>query len=230
MLKVNDNHNKGENNRIAAGLWSIPAALAARYLAHSIMLFLALLHERVPGKKLHDALLDVTPYVAVIARFNYIIWLLCYIPVALWLWKKDRRRFIHFLYLGAFLSLLRGVAISFVAIGPVRGVDLNAGLSYTALFDAWLSIINPVSALFGNSTHLYLTKDLFFSGHAATTFLLLLFTLPYKKMALAALTAHIIVVAVVFLSHLHYTIDVIGAWVITYTVFLLYKKWVKRIF
>ena len=209
------------------GAWSIPIALTARYLAHSIMLFLALLHERIPGHKLNDALLNVTPYVAIIDRFNYIIWLFCYIPIALWLWKKNRQRFIQFLYLGALLSLIRGVAISFVAIGPVRGGDINVGMSYTAIFDAWIAIINPVSALFGNSTHIYLTKDLFFSGHVATTFLLFLFTLPYKKMATVALIAHLIVVGVVFFSHLHYTIDVIGAWVITYLLFMMYKKWVS---
>jgi len=116
-----------------------------------------------------------------------------------------------------------------VAIGPVRGGDVNVGMSYGTLFDAWLSLINPVSALSSNATQIYLTKDLFFSGHVATTFLLLLFTLPYKKMAMTALVAHLIVVGVVFFSHLHYTVDVIGAWVITYLLFRFYDSHRKTV-
>ena len=43
---------------------------------------------------------------------------------------------------------------------------------------------------------------------------------PWARLRWIALAGHIFVVSTVFLSHLHYTIDVIGAWAITYCVFV----------
>lgn len=67
--------------------------------------------------------------------------------------------------------------------------------------------------------HAYLTKDLFFSGHTATTFLLLLYLWHRRRLRWVALAAHAIVVATVILAHLHYSIDIVGAWAITYCIF-----------
>jgi membrane-associated phospholipid phosphatase len=74
----------------------------------------------------------------------------------------------------------------------------------------------------------YLTKDLFFSGHTATTFLLLLYVWPWRRLRAAALAGHVLVVASVFLAHLHYTIDVAGAYAIAFAIFALREGWPRR--
>ncbi len=203
---------------------SIPLALTARYVTFVLMVLMALFHERVPAVPLHDSLLEHIPYSAVIDRYNYLIWLVCYIPLAALLWKKNRAKFIRFLWLGALLSLLRGLTIQFFPFGPVHGEDINAGLHYGQLLNAWIGIINPFSALSGDTPALYLTKDLFFSGHTSTTFLLLLFLRSERQLFLWAVAAHTVVIATVLLSHLHYTIDIVGAWIITLALFLLCRQ------
>lgn len=59
-------------------------------------------------------------------------------------------------------------------------------------------------------------KDLFFSGHTATMFLLAL-TAKHKKLKWAFVVFTIIVAACVLAQHVHYTIDVISAPFFAYT-------------
>ena len=141
---------------------SVVVALIWRYACHSAMLGLSLLTEGRPAPSLPDTVLDRLPRVAWIADHNYWIWLLCYVPAALLLWRRDRPAFLHFLYLGGVLSLVRGLCVGLTGLGPAYGPDVNAGMS--DLFSAWLTLINPFSTLFGNAAQVYLTKDLFFSG------------------------------------------------------------------
>ena len=42
------------------------------------------------------------------------------------------------------------------------------------------------------------------------------------------LVGHVVVVASVFLSHLHYSIDVIGAYAMAFSVYVLREGWSKR--
>ena len=214
---------------IRRGFWDrVWLALVWRYVAHSIMVFICIMGERVPAATVSDRIISMTPFIPTIGRYNYHIWLLAYIPIAAWFWRLDRSRFVSFLYTGGTISLLRGLTIFVTSLGPVNGKDINAGASFSALFHSWLAVVNPVSALTSSAPNIYLTKDLFFSGHTASTFLLWLYVRPYKNIGWVALVAHIIVVLTVFLSHLHYTIDVIGAWAITFSVFVLAEKWSKR--
>ncbi len=199
-------------------------ALAWRYLSHSLMLGLALLNELRPAPQLPDTVLSLIPYVAWVDRHNYTIWLVLYFPLALWLWRRDRDAFVHFLYVGGLLSLVRGLCIGLTGLGPVHLDDVNVGLSYAELWQAWLRLVNPLDALMSDAPHVYLTKDLFFSGHTATTFLLWLYCRKEPGLGLAALLAHVVVVASVFFAHLHYTIDVVGAWAITGCVFVLARR------
>jgi len=194
---------------------STAAALAWRYLCHALMLLPALLNERLPAPPLPDRVVDAIPRVAWIAEHNYHLWLAAYLPVALWLWRRDREEFRRFLWLGGVLSLLRGLTIPLTGLGPVEGPDMNAGLPAATLLAAWVDLVNPWTALTGRAAHVYLTKDLFFSGHASSTFLLWLHARKRAVLGPVALAAHLAVVAIIFLSHLHYAIDVVGAWAIT---------------
>ena len=90
---------------------SVAAGLAWRYVTHALMLGLALWNEGRPAPTLPDTLLDLIPRSAFLARHNYTLWLLAYLPAGLWLWARDRRLFVRFLWVGGWVSLLRGLTI-----------------------------------------------------------------------------------------------------------------------
>lgn len=200
---------------------SVPAALAWRYGCHAVMLLLSLLTEGRPAPALPDTILDHLPRVPWLTDQNYWVWIACYVPVALWLWRVDRRSFLRFLYLGGWLSLARGVCVVLTGLGPAWGPDVNAGLPWDRVIPEWLALINPFSTLFGHAAQIWLTKDLFFSGHVSSTFLLWLYCRGKGRIATVAAVGHWITVAVVLLAHLHYTIDVVGAWAVTYSLYVL---------
>lgn len=203
---------------------SVALAIVWRYACHAAMLGLSLLTEGRPAPHLPDTVLDRLPRVAWIADYNWWLWVACYIPPALLLWRRDRQAFLRFLYIGGIVSLLRGLCVGLTGLGPVDGPDVNAGLRGEALFHAWILLINPFSTLFGNAAGIYLTKDLFFSGHASSTFLLWLYCRGKGWLGSLALAAHLVTVAVVLLAHLHYTIDVVGAWAVTYSIYALTEQ------
>lgn len=205
---------------------SVPLAFAWRYLCHALMIGLALINERRPAPHLPDHILDLVPRIDWIAHWNYHLWLAGYLPLSLWLWHRDRGRFLHFLYVGGILSLLRGVCINLTGFGPVEGADTNAGSTWAALGHAWWALVNPISALGSDAPHIHLTKDLFFSGHTATTFLLWLYCRGQRGLAEVAFGAHLFTVFVVFAARLHYTVDVIGAWAVTACLFgIAMRRW-----
>lgn len=203
---------------------SVALAILWRYACHAAMLGLSLLTEGRPAPHLPDTVLDHLPRVAWIADYNWWLWVACYVPPALLLWRRDRQAFLRFLYVGGIVSLLRGLCVGLSGLGPSDGPDVNAGRSGEELFHAWIVLINPFSTLFGNAAKVYLTKDLFFSGHASSTFLLWLYCRGKGWLGPLTLAAHLVTVAVVLLAHLHYTIDVVGAWAITYNVYVLAER------
>lgn len=169
---------------------------------------------------LPDAVLEVVPYVAWVDANNYLLWLFAYIPVGLWLLKEDAERFIRYMHSAGLVALVRAVCVAATGLGPVHGADLNAGISLAARSEAFWRIANPFAFFApGGSAQVYLTKDLFFSGHTATTFLLLLYVWRFPRLRTLMLVGHVLVVVSLFFSHLHYTIDVIGAYAITFAVF-----------
>jgi membrane-associated phospholipid phosphatase len=85
---------------------------------------------------------------------------------------------------------------------------------------------DPFVQLFGSGE--ILTKDLFFSGHTATLFLLYLIA-DKKYLKFIYLIFTIIVGLAVLLQHVHYTIDVIAAPFFSYTSFRLVKIFKNKI-
>ena len=203
---------------------SVALAIFFRYACHAAMLGLSLLTEGRPAPHLPDTILDHLPRIAWIADSNWWLWVACYIPPALFLWRRDRSAFLRFLYMGGIVSVLRGLCVGLTGLGPADGPDVNAGTSGAAFLHAWLTLINPFSTLFGNAARVYLTKDLFFSGHVSSTFLLWLYCRGKGWLGPVALAGHLMTVAVVLLAHLHYSIDVVGAWAITYSVYALAER------
>ncbi|MBL9039777.1 MAG: phosphatase PAP2 family protein [Archangium sp.] len=201
------------------------SSLAFRLGCYAVMVWLALWAEARPAPSLPDLVLDAVPYVPWVDRWNYIVWVFAYVPLALALAWRDVERFIRYMVTAGLLALVRGVCIAATGLGPVRGADVHAGMDFDARWAAFLQLATPLGFFDRDAgARVYLTKDLFFSGHTATTFLLLLYVWPWRALRWPMLAAHVLVVASVFLAHLHYTIDVIGAYAVTYSLFALREK------
>ena len=77
-----------------------------------------------------------------------------------------------------------------------------------------IPLIDPISNIaYGKAD--YITKDLFFSGHTSSQFLIFL-CLTNNRDKIIALTSTILVGSMVLFQHVHYTIDVVAAPVFTY--------------
>ncbi len=206
---------------------SVILSIGIRWLGFAVMTLLAVINESQPGTRIADPVLSALPWSQSIERINYWLWILAWIPPSLILLRLDQQRFIRLMLAGAVLSVLRGVSILATGLGPVRGEDVNLSHDWTwgLRFEVTRQILNPISVLAENSANIWLTKDLFFSGHTATTFLLLLYVWPYRKLRLYTLLGHAVVVASLFLGHIHYTIDVIGGYAAAAGVYWLFEKY-----
>ena len=213
-----------------AALWArVGGSLVFRLACYAVMVWLALWAEARPAPgALPDLVLEAVPYVPWVDRYNYLAWLVAYLPVAgLLLWKAPER-FVRYMVSSGLVALLRGACIALTGLGAVRGEDLHAGMSLETRWHAFLHLATPWG-LFNPDAgmRVYLTKDLFFSGHTATTLLLLLYVWPFPRLRWPMLALHLLVVASVFLSHLHYAIDVVGAYAITFALFA-FREWPVR--
>jgi hypothetical protein len=173
----------------------LAGSLAFRLACYAVMLWLALWAEARPAPTLPDRVLDLVPYVEWVDRYTVSAGL---------------------------VALLRGLCIVVTGLGPVHGPDVNAGIDLPTRARAFWDLTLHLGMFSPDwQAHLTLKKDLFFSGHTATTFLLLLSVWRYPRLRWPALAAHLAVVASVFLSHLHYTIDVLGAYAVVLALFAL---------
>lgn len=192
-----------------------------RFACYAVMVALVLWAEGRPAPRLPDLVLDHVPYVEAVDRYNYWLWVVAYVPVALALLWTDAERFVRYMVSSGLLALVRGVSIVVTGLGPVRGDDVHAGVdmltwqNFTDIAAPWLFLARDAGA------RAWFTKDLFFSGHTATTCLLLLYVWRWPRLRAAMLLAHVAVVASVFLAHLHYTIDVLGAYFAAVALFAL---------
>jgi hypothetical protein len=117
-----------------------------------------------------------------------------------------------FLWGFIFLSISRFISIYLVPLSPPEQL---------------ISLRDPITNIFYGKNHGFITKDLFYSGHTSTQFLMCLcFTKRSDK--LLALISTILVGLFVLIQHVHYSIDVLAAPIFTYVVYLLSKKIVNR--
>ncbi len=210
-------------------LWrAILGALLLRYAAYGAMTALAIWNERRPAPTLPDAVLAVVPYVGWVARANYVLWLCLYLPVAVGLLWDAPRRFVRYMVTGALVSLARGVTLAMTGLGPPDPATAGPGLGAHDALAAFVQLVSPWHVFARGSMQAYLTKDLFFSGHTATTFLLLLYVWDRPRLRWLALAGHVLVVASVFLAHRPDAIDVAGAYAVTFTLFALREGWPAR--
>jgi hypothetical protein len=205
-------------------------SLVFRLAAYDTMLFMVIIAEGRAAPSLPDPVIAWVPYVELASRYNYLLWLVAYVPIALALLVHDGERFIRYMFTSGLLALVRGVCILATGLGPVQGPDLHAGMTASQRWEAFWRLITPFGFFDGDGgARVSLTKDLFFSGHTSTTFLLLLYVWRWPRLRWPMLAAHVIVVASIFLAHLHYTIDVIGAYAVTFSIFVLRESDVKAL-
>lgn len=113
-------------------------------------------------------------------------------------------------------------------------IQLYTLMAIVRIISMWLLPLNPPEKMillndpfvefFG--TGKTLTKDLFFSGHTATLFILFL-TSDDKKFRMFFLFSTIAVAICVLLQHVHYSIDVFAAFIFTYACYQILKSWKK---
>jgi len=212
--------------RAILALWpSVAGALLFRYAAYALMTALALWAEMRPAPTLPDLILAQVPYVPWIDRANYWLWLLAYLPLAALLLWNEPRRWVRYMVTGGLVSIARGVTIALTGMGPPDPAHAGPGIASRGFLEAYLELLTPAGVFERGAIAAYLTKDLFFSGHVATTFLLWLYLRGRSRFAPVALAATLLVSASVFLSHIHYAIDVVGAWAVTFALFVLREGW-----
>jgi len=216
----------GPRGAALRALWpALLAALAFRALCYLAMTAAAIWAERRPAPTLPDLVLERLPYVEWLARANYWLWLLCYLPLALALLLAEPRRWIRYMVTGGLVSLARGASIALTGLGPPDPARAGPGLGDRSFGEALLALVSPVDVFGRGTISAYLTKDLFFSGHAATTLLLALYLWHRPRLRALALLGHALAVISVLLSRIHYSIDVVGAWAVTFALFALREGW-----
>jgi len=165
--------------------------------------FFLLIQQR-PGVGLNDPVLNVLPSIDV----SPYIFLLIYLTVGLGIFRSAHSPFLFLLFLWScvFLSLSRMITMSLVPLNPPIGL---------------LPLSDPILKPFYGPNNI--TKDLFYSGHTGSVFLMYL-VLQRKREKILALIATISVGILLLIQHIHYTIDVIFAPIFVYVVFKLARK------
>jgi membrane-associated phospholipid phosphatase len=146
--------------------------------------------EHRHGIILNDPVLRVlTPHNVSVPLF-IIIWALSLLSIVRA--AQHPRMFLTFLWAFIPLSLFRMLTISLVPLDPPVGL---------------IGLADPLSNFFYGPK--FITRDLFFSGHTSTVFLLYL-CLPGKADKQLALAATLSVAILLLVQHVHYTLDVLG--------------------
>lgn len=198
----------------------------------------ALFAETRRGPTLPDVMHDLVAVNRSLDFLNSVVWLpLLLVSIFILLVFRPHAA-LNYLRVGAVMSLLRGLFIPLTTLGPPAVLLAGASpfvlnlktsdISLPLLFHHWM----PLDVFFGGSgfSAAYLTQDLFFSGHTSTTFLLIVtawrnlrdtarvgFARMIDQMLLGfTVVVHVVTVVGLFLTHEHYTIDVLAAYLFVY--------------
>ncbi len=157
-------------------------------------------NENRPGKVLFDPVLALFPSV----DLTWLTFLLIYGSVigALILLAHEPERFLRAVQAYVIIIFLRIVIIFLCPLEPPTGM---------------ISLKDPVVQYFGGMASTP-NKDLLFSGHTATMFLLYL-NVSGRRMRRVLLGGTFAVAVGLLLQHVHYTIDVLAAFLIAYAAY-----------
>lgn len=155
--------------------------------------------EKRKGLLMNDWILTHLPSVDVSIPIFVIIWGLCAFTIVRS--AVTPVIYIKYVWVLIFTTLLRIVTISLFALDPPTGL---------------VTLSDPLTGVFYG--HSNITHDLFFSGHTTSVYLMYL-CLEKKRDKQIALAATLVLVVLLLLQHVHYTIDIIGAFVFVYPLY-----------
>ena len=164
--------------------------------------------ERRDGIQLQDIVLNNIPAVDVSAFIFIIIWATALLTLIRAIQQPEI--FITFLFSFFILSLCRIAAIALVPLNAPEGL---------------IPLADPLTNTFYGGH--FVTKDLFYSGHVATQFLMFLCLKKRIDKCLTAISTTSVAI-LVLMQHVHYTIDVLVAPLFAYFCFILGRIIGKR--
>ena len=160
--------------------------------------------EKRKGTFLNDWLLSRVPAYDMSIMIFILIWATSLL--ALFRAVQDPGFLMQFLWSYILLCILRILSISLIPLDP----PINL-----------LPLADPIANAFYGAR--FVTRDLFFSGHTASIFLIALCLKKRTDKALALL-ASLSIGILLLIQHVHYTIDVIAAPLLTYPIYLTGRK------
>jgi PAP2 superfamily C-terminal len=159
--------------------------------------------EKRNGIVVNDYLLAALPAYNVSIAIFAILW-----GIGLYtLFRAIQKPSIYITYIWGliFVCILRVLTISLIPLNPPPGL---------------IALTDPLTGIFYGESNI--TKDLFFSGHTSTLFLMFL-CLEKKTDKIIALAGTIAVAFLLLVQHVHYTVDVVAAPIIVYPLYRFIK-------
>jgi hypothetical protein len=184
---------------------TIIALLLVTIILTLLPTFFAFIEKR-EGMVLQDYLLDVIPAMDVSIPTFIIIWSM--VILVLYRIYQNPRLFLVVAYGFILMCLARILTISLLPLNPPTGI---------------ITLQDPIANIAYGGNGIFITKDLFYSGHTGNMFLFFL-CLEAKWDKIIALTASFLIGLLVLIQHIHYSIDVFAAFIFTYFIYLGAKK------
>jgi hypothetical protein len=191
--------------------WYRKRVLAGLVLVVTILSLFPLFFQRIElrhGYAMPDPLLAWLPPYNVSLAIFVIIWAISLLAVVRA--AQDPYMFLTFVWAYVLLLLFRTLTITVFALEPPVGL---------------IGLVDPISNFFYGKN--FVTKDLFFSGHTSTVFLIFL-CMPGRRDRGLALLATILVGLLLLVQHVHYTLDVVGAFFFAWLAFWMVRRMVVR--
>jgi hypothetical protein len=155
--------------------------------------------EKRQGVVLNDWLLAAVPAHNVSPFIFIIIWGMGLLILLRAIYKPEI--YVTYIWALIFVCIARMISITLVALDPPVGL---------------IKLADPLTGVFyGEAT---ITKDLFFSGHIATVTLIFL-CLEKRTDKIIGFFSVLAIAILLVIQHIHYTIDIVAAPIITYACF-----------
>jgi len=185
----------------------ITGLLVVALIAMAFPIFFQSIEKR-NGIVVNDLLLNVLPPYDVSVPIFIIIW--ATFTLTLFRCIQNPDMLLVFLWAYIFVSLARFLTITLVPLAAPPGL---------------IGLADPLANRFYGSK--YVTKDLFFSGHTSTLFLMYL-CLVGRTDRVLALTGTVAVGILLLVQHVHYTLDVLLAFPFTWAIWRMVRRTISR--
>ena len=167
--------------------------------------FFAFIEQR-EGMVLQDFVLERLPAMDVSIPTFIIIWSV--VILVFYRIYQNPSIFLVVAYGFILMCMARVLTISLLPLNPPPGL---------------ITLKDPIANIAYGGKGIFITKDLFYSGHTGNMFLFFL-CLEAKWDKIIALAASFMVGILVMVQHIHYSVDVIAAFIFTYFIYLGAKK------